>query len=215
MMREWLVDTIPAQLADLRGVLVAMAGPTSIATDPSMWGPIVVLWEAERIPVALASIADGAADPRTAGAAVRVRPAGAPLGARARLASATFTAPGRARRRARIWRAVDDVSRRQRPRRRWANRSTASPPACRCTSSATSASSTTAAATCRRASTTSATASATRAGASQPRVLDAIPTERPWVHVTESTLAYGDPFLLRAAIEALAGEPRGADHHDR
>jgi MGT family glycosyltransferase len=37
--------------------------------------------------------------------------------------------------------------------------------------------------------------------------LEAIPSERPWVHVTESTLAYGDPFLLRTAIEALADEP--------
>ena len=27
------------------------------------------------------------------------------------------------------------------------------------------------------------------------------------MHVTESTLAFGDPFLLRTAIEALADEP--------
>jgi MGT family glycosyltransferase len=34
--------------------------------------------------------------------------------------------------------------------------------------------------------------------------LDAIPAERPWVHVTEATLHYGDPFILRAAAEGLA-----------
>ena len=32
--------------------------------------------------------------------------------------------------------------------------------------------------------------------------LDGIRTDRPWVHVTESSLASGDPFLLRMAIEA-------------
>jgi MGT family glycosyltransferase len=37
--------------------------------------------------------------------------------------------------------------------------------------------------------------------------LDGITIERPWVHVTESTLAHGDPFLLRTAIEALKDEP--------
>ncbi len=35
--------------------------------------------------------------------------------------------------------------------------------------------------------------------------LERVPAGRPWVHVTESTLAYGDPFLLRTAIAALAG----------
>ncbi len=34
-----------------------------------------------------------------------------------------------------------------------------------------------------------------------------IPAGRPWVHVCESTLAFGDPFLLRTAVEALAGQP--------
>jgi MGT family glycosyltransferase len=37
--------------------------------------------------------------------------------------------------------------------------------------------------------------------------LDSVPVGRPWVHVTESTLASGEPFLLRAAIAALAAEP--------
>jgi UDP:flavonoid glycosyltransferase YjiC (YdhE family) len=34
-----------------------------------------------------------------------------------------------------------------------------------------------------------------------------IPNERPWVHVSDSTLAYGDPFVLRTAVQALADQP--------
>jgi MGT family glycosyltransferase len=35
--------------------------------------------------------------------------------------------------------------------------------------------------------------------------LDRIPADRPWVHATEATLHYGDPFILRAAAQGLAG----------
>ena len=54
MIRDWLVETIPAQLADLRPLLDGWR-PDAIATDLSMWAPIVVLWESEPIPVALSS----------------------------------------------------------------------------------------------------------------------------------------------------------------
>jgi MGT family glycosyltransferase len=37
--------------------------------------------------------------------------------------------------------------------------------------------------------------------------LAGIRTDRPWVHVADSTLASGEPRLLRAAVEGLAGEP--------
>ena len=37
--------------------------------------------------------------------------------------------------------------------------------------------------------------------------LSTIPTQDVWVHVTESTLRTGDPFLLRAALEGLADLP--------
>lgn len=40
-----------------------------------------------------------------------------------------------------------------------------------------------------------------------PAWLASLSTERPWIHVTESTLRYGDPFLLRTAVAALAGGP--------
>jgi MGT family glycosyltransferase len=37
--------------------------------------------------------------------------------------------------------------------------------------------------------------------------LDALPTERAWVHVTEGTSHYQDHFVLRAAARGLAGAP--------
>ena len=36
--------------------------------------------------------------------------------------------------------------------------------------------------------------------------LDAIPSERPWVHVTEGTSRFQDHFLLEAAAKGLAGD---------
>ena len=35
--------------------------------------------------------------------------------------------------------------------------------------------------------------------------LDRLPADRPWVHVTEGTSHYQDPFVLRAAVNGLAG----------
>jgi MGT family glycosyltransferase len=37
--------------------------------------------------------------------------------------------------------------------------------------------------------------------------LNGVPHERPWVHVTEGTAQYQEPFLLRAAARGLAGQP--------
>jgi MGT family glycosyltransferase len=39
------------------------------------------------------------------------------------------------------------------------------------------------------------------------KALAGIRTDRPWVHVADSTLAAGEPRLLRAAVEGLATEP--------
>ena len=52
--REWVVETIPDQVSDLRSV-IAEFRPDAIVTDASMWGPSLILRESERIPVALAS----------------------------------------------------------------------------------------------------------------------------------------------------------------
>ena len=52
--RNWLVESIPAQVADLRAVIDHWC-PDVIATDTFMWGPSLVLWEATPIPVALSA----------------------------------------------------------------------------------------------------------------------------------------------------------------
>jgi MGT family glycosyltransferase len=53
--RSWLVETIPGQVADLRAVRASWE-PDVIVADVAMWGPAVVTWEADRIPVALSTI---------------------------------------------------------------------------------------------------------------------------------------------------------------
>ncbi|MGH2892349.1 MAG: glycosyltransferase, partial [Solirubrobacteraceae bacterium] len=52
--REWLVESIPGQVSDLREAM-ARWRPDMIVTDGSMWGPSLVLHEAAPIPVAFAS----------------------------------------------------------------------------------------------------------------------------------------------------------------
>lgn len=52
--REWLVETIPDQVEELRAVMAEWE-PDVIVTDAFMWGPSLVLREAAPIPVALAS----------------------------------------------------------------------------------------------------------------------------------------------------------------
>ncbi|HEV3215444.1 MAG TPA: glycosyltransferase [Vicinamibacterales bacterium] len=45
------------------------------------------------------------------------------------------------------------------------------------------------------------------AGAAPLDWLDALPVDRPWVHATEGTAQYQEPFLLRATAEGLANQP--------
>jgi len=52
MWRAWVLDTVPAQLADLESIL-ARWSPDVIVCDPSMWGPFLILHEARQIPVAI------------------------------------------------------------------------------------------------------------------------------------------------------------------
>ena len=52
--REWLVETIPSQVEDLRAIINEWQADV-LVTDASMWGPSLVLNEALPIPVALAS----------------------------------------------------------------------------------------------------------------------------------------------------------------
>jgi UDP:flavonoid glycosyltransferase YjiC (YdhE family) len=202
VMRDWLVETIPAQVEDLRGVL-ARWQPDAIATDLSLWGPIVVLWESEPIPVALSSTFMGPLIPGPDAPALGfgLRP---PHGALGRLGYSALTratelvATGM-RRRVDELRAGYGLG----PLGMSVNRFTARlplyivgnvreldygrhdlPASVHYVGN------------CIRYPDATETA----------EWLQKVPTARPWVHVTESTLAFGDPFLLRTAVEALATE---------
>jgi MGT family glycosyltransferase len=54
LLREWLLETVEAQLEDLAGVLPVWR-PDVIVCDPAMWGPLLVLQETTRIPLAIMS----------------------------------------------------------------------------------------------------------------------------------------------------------------
>jgi MGT family glycosyltransferase len=45
------------------------------------------------------------------------------------------------------------------------------------------------------------------AGARSIEWLDTLPVDRPWVHVTEGTAQYQEPFVLRAAAKGLGNQP--------
>lgn len=203
VLRDWLVETIPDQVRDLRAVLDRWH-PDVIATDLSLWGPIVVVWEAERIPVALSSTFMGPLIPGQ-----DAPPFGfgmsPPRNARQRAVSAALTrltevAGTGMRKRVDEIRSAYGLP----PLGESVNRFTGRlplylvgsireldynrrdlPPSVHYVGNCIWY--------------------PQRAGTAE--WLEAIPAGRPWVHVTESTLAYGDPFLLRTAIEALSDQP--------
>ena len=60
--RQWLVETIPDQVADLRAVIEEWA-PDVLVTDARCGGPSLVLHDSEPIPVALGIAGDYALIP--------------------------------------------------------------------------------------------------------------------------------------------------------
>ncbi|HUO71715.1 MAG TPA: glycosyltransferase, partial [Solirubrobacteraceae bacterium] len=203
ILRGWLVDTIPEQVADLRGVL-ARWRPDAIATDLSLWSPIVVLWEAERIPVALSSTFMGPLIPGPDAPAFGfgLRPPRSTLaraGMRA-LTELTELAGTPMRRRVDALRSQYGLG----PIGESVNRYTARLPLYLVGNIPEL-----------DYNRHDLPASVHYVGnyihyperADSADWLHRISAERPWVHVTESTLAYGDPFLLRTAVQALADEP--------
>jgi MGT family glycosyltransferase len=201
-LRGWLVETIPDQVADLERVMASW-GPDVLVTDLSMWGPIVVLWERDRIPVVLSSTFMGplipGPDAPPWGFGLAPSRSGLP-GLRNRvLAWVTDVAAVGLRRRVDVLRAEQGLP----PLGESVNAFTGRLPLylvgnvpeldyergdlpgsvhyvgpCVWHPPARPV---------------------------EAAWLDAIPTDTPWVHVTESTLQYGDPFLLRAAVRGLAG----------
>jgi MGT family glycosyltransferase len=203
LLRDWLVETIPDQVTDLREVL-ARWHPDAIFTDTSLWAPMLVLWEAEQIPVALSSTIMGPPIPGPDAPALGygLRP---PRTRAGRLAAAALTRVGelcatRLRRRVDELRAEHGLA----ALGESVNRYTARLPLYIVSNVRELDYN-------RRDLPDSVHYVGhciwypERAGSQE--WLDSIPTERPWVHVTESTMASGDPFLLRTAIAALAQEP--------
>jgi MGT family glycosyltransferase len=54
LFREWILGTVEAQLADLTPIISAWR-PDVLVCDPAMWGPLLVLQETARIPLAVMS----------------------------------------------------------------------------------------------------------------------------------------------------------------
>jgi len=202
--REWLVETIPGQVEDLRSI-IGEWGADVLVTDASMWGPSLVLNEAAPIPVALASPLITAVIPGP-----DAPPPGSGL-------APAHNARGRARAWAveRATRVLGRGLRRRLDELRAAHGLPAMgcgvnercgelplylvlsvaeldferrdlPPSVRYVGACT-------------------WHPPEPAGTSE--WLDRLPTSRPWVHVTEGTSHYQDPFVLRAAASGLAGAP--------
>jgi MGT family glycosyltransferase len=201
--REWMVGTIPDQVADLQQV-VARFKPDVLGAEASMWGPLLVLSELLPIPVALVSPLIGAEVP---GPDAPPRVGLVPAGTR-RAHALNWTAGHLLRTVARPMRQrIDtirafhglqpmgcsvhaffgrlplylvhsvpelDFNRRDLPPTiHYVGACQWHPPE----------------------------ASGTE------RWLDALAQERPWVHVTEGSSLSGDPLVLRSAAQGLAGAP--------
>jgi MGT family glycosyltransferase len=52
VLREWLIETVPQQIADLETAMSIWA-PDAVVCAPSMWGPMLVIHEAKQVPVAV------------------------------------------------------------------------------------------------------------------------------------------------------------------
>jgi MGT family glycosyltransferase len=184
--REWIVGSIPAQVSDLKDI-VQRWQPDVIGAEASMWGPLLVLSELGPVPVGLVSPLIGAQVPETPGTL------GSRLAARAR---ALATVP--LRRRIDAIRAAHGLS----PMGCSINTYFGRLPLYLVLSVPEL-----------DGERDDLPTSVRYVGACQwhppeppgtMEWLDALPRERPWVHVTEGTSRFQDHFLLRSAAQGLA-----------
>jgi len=202
--RDMLADSIPEQVNDLQPI-IRIWRPDVIVTDLALWGPILVLWEMTGIPVALSSTMMGSMIP---GPDAPPQGPGLPpprtFGTRL-LARATQV-------------AIDVVAHNMR-RHVDAIRATYGLPPMGCSINAFTGKlplylipSLPELDYDRR----DQPANVHYVGpcvwtkpstAPPPKWLDDLPTDRPWVHATEGTAQYQEPFLLRAVTRALGGLP--------
>ena len=202
--RDMLAGSIPEQVADLQPI-VDRWRPDVVVTDPALWGPILVLWEMTGIPVALltqmiGSMIPGPDAPPWGPGLPPPRTFGTRLLARAAQLGVDVVAHG-------MRRHVNRIRARYglRPMGCSVNAFTGRLPLylipsvpeldynrrdqppnvhyigpCVWTKPA---------------------------GAAPPDWLNELPVDRPWVHATEGTAQYQEPFILRAAAQGLAGQP--------
>lgn len=200
--QDWLVGTIPDQVADLELILEQWQ-PDVVVAETAMWGPILVLWETQQRPVAILStlltclIPGPDAPPAGLGLAPPRTPRSRFVARAASLATELLAT--RLRRRVDRVRAgfglppldcsVSTFTGRlplyligNIPELDYERRDL--PPSVRYVGPC-------------------AVDRDTGEGADW---LDDVPTGRPWVHVTEGTLRYGEPFVLRAAAQGLGNQ---------
>jgi UDP:flavonoid glycosyltransferase YjiC (YdhE family) len=200
--REMLADSIPEQVADLLPIIGTWK-PHVLITDPALWGPILVVWELTGTPVALlhqmiGSMIPGPDAPPWGPGLRPPRTFGTRLLARGAQACVDIVAHNMRRRVDRI-RAGYGLA----PMGGSVNAFTGrlplylipsvpeldynrrdQPPNVHYVGPCVW----------------------TRRGAPPPDWLRLLPVDRPWVHVTEGTAQYQEPFLLRAAARGLATE---------
>jgi len=200
--RDMLADSIPEQIADLQPI-VARWTPDVVVTDPALWGPILVLWEMTGIPVALlsqmiGSLIPGPDAPPWGPGLPSPRTFATRLLSRATQVGVDVVAHN-------MRRHVDRIRSRYglRPMGCSVNAFTGrlplylipslpeldfnrrdQPPNVHYIGPCVW----------------------TNPGAASMEWLDELPVDRPWVHATEGTAQYQEPFLLRAAAQGLAGE---------
>jgi MGT family glycosyltransferase len=199
--REWLAGTIPEQVADLRAILGDWR-PEVLIADPMMWGPLLVLSETSRIPVAVLSFFIGCPLPGPEAPPWGVglpppRSLGTRLLARAAMIATDVVATGLRRELNRIRSgyglppmgvSVNAYSARlplylvpSVPELDYDRHDL--PPSVRyvgpCIWNKPSR-------------------------AAMPEWIEQLPDDEPWVHVTEGTAHHQDPFVLRAAARGLA-----------
>jgi MGT family glycosyltransferase len=204
LLTEWLLGTIDPQLQDLKNVLGAWR-PDAVVCDPAMWGPLLVLQEAERIPLAVMSYV---------AACMLPGPEGPILGLPLPRARGGFARVGR-----RLLRSVADVVAADVRRQAEQLRARKGLPRIRTSVTAFAGQmplylvpSTPAFDRQRR----DLPPSVRYVGPCQwdkpgdaqaPAWLADLPRDRPVVYVTEGSMHSKNPFLLRAALEGLASSP--------
>jgi len=202
--RDWLVETMPDQVADLQPIVESWQ-PDVIVSETAMWGPIFVLSETGRVPVAILSTllgclvpgADappaglGMAPPRSFGAKMLTKGinrgtelAGRRLRGRVNEIRADYGLPALTMSMNRQTGRLPLYMIGSLPELDY-NRQDL-PDSVRYIGPL---------------------AWHPTADMPDPEWLADLPKDRPWVHVTESTLSFGDPFVLRAGAQGLAGLP--------